>query len=332
MARRPLATLPAEHADLIGRFARWQVLRSLRRNAERGTLTQGTISAGRATIVTAVRFLAWLEVEAPPCPTLTQADLDRYVVEHPAGATLLAPFVCWAPDRSRQAQSRSPPASRPMPIVALSDAQRWAQVELLLHDDSIRLYARVAGLFTLLFAQPLARICGMRADQIGGTPDGRSRSASTPSRSSCPNRSTGSCSNKLARQGQASYASVPTHGCSPAPSPAGHLHQGIRANSSPTASDPAQARKAAMFQLAAEIPTPILADILGLGPTPPSDGRPSQPATGATTPPPCDSPRPPPRHRPIQPTRLTPSSAGAHQERSTTTERVLIGAGGAGYR
>ena len=42
----------------------------------------------------------------------------------------------------------------------------------LLHDDSIRLYTRIAGLFVLLYAQPLARVARMRAHQITVNPDG----------------------------------------------------------------------------------------------------------------------------------------------------------------
>lgn len=52
-----LSTLPDEHAEVLNRFARWQVLRRLRREEQRGTLTHGAISAARATIVVTARFL-----------------------------------------------------------------------------------------------------------------------------------------------------------------------------------------------------------------------------------------------------------------------------------
>ena len=51
-----LAALPHEHADIISRFANWQVLRKLRTKADRGVLTPSSVENARATIVTAVAF------------------------------------------------------------------------------------------------------------------------------------------------------------------------------------------------------------------------------------------------------------------------------------
>lgn len=45
-------------------------------------------------------------------------------------------------------------------------------VDRLLHDESLRRYTRIGGLFTLLFAllfaQPLSRIVAIRTSQVGG--------------------------------------------------------------------------------------------------------------------------------------------------------------------
>jgi len=46
-----LASLPADQAEALGRFARWQVLRRLRQQEQRGSLTHGAISTARGTIV-----------------------------------------------------------------------------------------------------------------------------------------------------------------------------------------------------------------------------------------------------------------------------------------
>lgn len=50
--------------------------------------------------------------------------------------------------------------------MTVSDEERWGSIKLLLHDDTIRLHARIAGLSTLLFAQPLTSICRMRTKRI----------------------------------------------------------------------------------------------------------------------------------------------------------------------
>ena len=72
---------------------------------------------------------------------------------------------------------------------------------------------------------------------------------------------------QLARRGQASYASRPDQWLFPGGIPGKHLAtENIRGQLVERGIQPNSARKAAMFQLAGEIPTPILADILGLSP------------------------------------------------------------------
>src|SRR5665647_1469355 len=96
----------------------------------------------------------------------TQAEIEQYAVEFPGRSKSAVAFLAWAGRTGLSSGIKLPtPAQQGQPEVTLADEDRWAQVELLLRDDTIRLYVRVAGLFTLLFAQPLARITRMRADQ-----------------------------------------------------------------------------------------------------------------------------------------------------------------------
>jgi hypothetical protein len=50
---------------------------------------------------------------------------------------------------------------------------RWRGVELLLHDNTINTHSCGAGLFMLLFAQPLNQILKMTHDQIADHGNGR---------------------------------------------------------------------------------------------------------------------------------------------------------------
>ena len=214
-----------------------------------------------------MRFFAWLEERQRNVSTVAQGDLDLYVAEQPEKRDALAPFVRWLV-RSGLTSVELPTRQPGQPDVALSNAQRWAHVDMLLHDDSIRLYTRVAGLFLLLFAQPLARVCRMRAEQIGRNLDGRVTVTFDTFAIELPDPLDGLVLDQLARRGQASYASSAEHWLFPGGIPGNHLATGsIRSQLVSRGIQPSQARKAAMFGLAAEIPTPILADILGLGTT-----------------------------------------------------------------
>ncbi len=263
-----LATVPAGHAALVEPFTRWHVLRRLRRHAERGTLTQGTISAARATVVVTVRFLAWLDEQGVALSELSQADMDRYAVEHPSRPQFLAAFLSWAARTGNTKPVDIVSRQPPMPTVTVSDDQRWAQVELLLHDDTVPLHARVVGLFTLLFAQPIARICRMRADQITAYPDGAVTVTFDDVPLELPEPLDRLVLEQVARPGQASYATDTNPWLFPGAVPGRPISTGaIRPDLVKRGIHPAHARKAAMFQLAGQIPTPVLADILGLGDT-----------------------------------------------------------------
>ena len=263
-----LAAMPKDQGDVLGRFARWHVLRRLRHQEQTGAATHGAINAARASIVATARFLAWLAAHNTSITTVTQAELDEFAVEHPGRAQAVVAFLAWTARTGLTSGIKLPTHQPPQPEVTLADEDRWAQVQLLIHDDTIRLYTRVAGLFTLLFAQPLARICRMRVEQITARDDGHVTVTFDTFPIELPEPLDRLVLAQLARRGQASYASHPDHWLFPGGIPGRHLvTENIRSQLVERGIQPSTARKAAMFQLAAEIPTPILADILGLAPT-----------------------------------------------------------------
>jgi hypothetical protein len=262
-----LQRTPKPHAEVIKRFANWYVLRRLRAARRTGTPTQKAAERARAEILAATRFLGWLTDRTTLLGAATQPDLEFYLAEHPGQAATLTAFLDWT-NRSRLTSDlRIPPRAQPYPQVVLSDEQRWRHVELLLHDDTIRLYARISGLFLLLFAQPLARICRMRAEQITRHPDGQVTVTFDTVPIELPDPLDQLVLQHLTRRGQASYASRPDKWLFPGGIPGRHLvTENIRAELVAHGIHPSHARKAAMFQLAAEIPAPVLADLLDLTP------------------------------------------------------------------
>ena len=260
-----LATLPKDRADLLERFARWQVLRKLRLKSLRGQLTHGSIQNARATINATVKFLGWLEQHDTSIETLTQTDLDHYLSKHPCRAQYTIELIAWTHRNGLTSDLTITRSPRTEPAVTLSHEERWSHVELLLHDDTIRRYTRVAGLFTLLFAQPLARICRMRADQVQQRADHTVTVTFDTVAIELPEPLDRLVLEQLARRGQASYASRPDPWLFPGGIPGRPMAtESIRGQLVERGIHPFTARKAALFQLAGEIPTPVLAELLGL--------------------------------------------------------------------
>jgi hypothetical protein len=171
----------------------------------------------------------------------------------------------WANQAKITAGLATPKWQRGAPLVVLSDAERWSHVELLLRDQSVRLYVRVAGLLTLLFAQPLTRVCRMKASQIRQDPGGPVTVTFDTIAIELPEPLDQLVLQQLDRQGQASYASDSDHWLFPGGIPGRHLGtETVRCQLVARGIQRSHARKAAIFQLAGEIPTPVLAELLGL--------------------------------------------------------------------
>ncbi len=261
-----LADLPADEASLVNCFARWRVLRHLRARAEQGQLTKGVINRGRTEITEAIRFLAWLREHDAGIDTLDQTFLDRYFHAHPARTHTLSTFLNWLLPQPGRPELEQPAHRQAAPNVTVSDEERWRSVELLLHDDSIRRYVRIAGLLTLLFAQPLTTICRMRTHQVRLDPDhvlvtfDREAVLMPPGLDDLIRQ-------HLGRRGRASYVSRDNGWLFPGGIPGQPLQtENVRAQLVELGIKPHDNRKIALFQLAATIPTPVLADLIGIAP------------------------------------------------------------------
>lgn len=263
---KKLAALPAEDARVINRFARWRVLRHLRTRAEQGQLTKASIDRGRQEINHAIHFLGWLRDHGADVGTANQRLLDRYLAEFPPRRYTLCTFVNWLPSRDRLPVLVLPTHRQALPSVTGSDEDRWRDVELLLHDDSIRLYVRIAGLFTLLFAQPLTTICRMRTDRVALTPD---RVLVTFDREpvEMPPILDELIREHLGRRGNASFAARDNGWLFPGGIPGRPLQtENVRAQLVELGIKPRDSRTTALFQLAATIPAPVLAELIGIAP------------------------------------------------------------------
>lgn len=264
--KKLLRPLPKDQAEIIARFAKWQIVRRLRNQDHRGVLTPSSIENGRAEIITAVRLLAWLSEHNKTLATAGQADLELYLVSYPRRGEVLFRFLTWANRTKLTAGLELPKWRQWSPLVELSDDDRWRQVELLLHDESLRLNVRVPGLFMLLFAQPLTRISRMKTSQVTHESDGPVTVNFDSFPIELPEPLDRLVVEQLDTEGLSSYAKHTDPWLFPGGTPGKHVStETIRAQLVARGIKPSNARKAAMFQLASEIPTPVLAEILGLG-------------------------------------------------------------------
>lgn len=257
-----LTGLPPPEAALVRRFAHWHVLREMRKASQQGRLTQGATNAARRRIRVAVNLTTFLGEHGATPATATQELLERFHTRtrrQPEGHA----FIRWLHRTGVNTTLTMPCTTTSLPVVTVPDQQRWDAVELLLHDTTLRTYTRVAGLFMLLFAQPLTRTLRMRTHQIQAADDAvlvRFHTVAVQ----MPPLLDDLVRDQLNRRGKSLYHSRQTGWLFPGGNPGRHLStENVRAQLVDRGIHPAETRKAALFQLASAIPAPVLADLIG---------------------------------------------------------------------
>jgi hypothetical protein len=259
-----VATLSAEHADLVRRFAHWHVLRHMRHAADRDHLTQSIANAARRRVRVAIRLLAFLDDHGASAVSATQDLLERYQISVGGTITFEHSFVAWLRESRINTRLHVPYAPASPPSVTVSDQQRWLGVERLLHDDTLRHYTRLAGLFTLLFAQPLSRIVAMRTNQITFE-DQNVYVAFSHVPIQMPVVLDDLIREHLGHRGKSLYVARDTGWLFPGGNPGRHLTtENIRSQLVDIGIKPYEFRKATLFQLASDMPAPILAELIGI--------------------------------------------------------------------
>ena len=255
---------PAADRRLVHAYATWQVMRRLRARAAAAARPRTPTAHARNNIRAAVSFLAWLRGRGITLAACGQADVDRWLHTGPA-ACLTRDFLAWAASRGhcRPLTIPAPPrATGP----AISQDQRWALTAGLLHDTTLEPTDRVAGCLLLLYGQPLSRIATMTTSQVARR-DGETFIRLGRHDVPVPGTLAGAALQLIS--GGRSYCGVgspaattwlfPGHMPGRPITPA-RLGERLRA-----IGIYAQAgRRAALLDLAAQLPAAVLADLLGL--------------------------------------------------------------------
>jgi hypothetical protein len=255
-----------EHRRLVQAYATWQVMRRLRASAARGGRPRTYTAHARNNIRAAADFTAWLARRGQPLQQCRQADADDWLATGPA-AGQVRDFLTWAAARGHCPVLHVPGPARHDGTAASQD-QRWALAARLLHDNTLDLTDRAAGCLVLLYGQQLSRIAAMTTSQVtsqDGTVVVRFGRHDTPVPGPL-----GAILTELIRTGRThtgtgAPASTPwlfPGGLPGQPITAARLGQRLR-----TLGIYAMAgRRAALTDLAAQLPAAVLADLLNLAP------------------------------------------------------------------
>jgi integrase len=258
---------PAASRQVARAYATWQVMRRLRASAGRTTRPRTYTAHAHRNIRTAASFLAWLHSRGLTLTDCRQADVDAWLATGPA-ACQVRDFLAWAATH-KHCQDFTLPGPVRISGTTASQDQRWALAARLLHDDTLDLTDRAAGCLLLLYGQQLSRITAMTTSQItsnDGTVFVRFGHHNVPVPEPLGVILTDLIRTGRTHTGTGSPATSPwlfPGGLPGRPITASRLGQRLR-----TLGIYAMAsRRAALTDLAAQLPAAVLADLLHLAPT-----------------------------------------------------------------
>jgi hypothetical protein len=155
-----------DRAQLIQRFAAWEVLPRLRASAANKPITPASRKFAGEQIIQATVFLDWLAAHQRPLRSCDQADIDTWHAEHAEHCRKhLRGFLLWS-----MASKLTRPLRLPSPVITrgapLPQRERMALLGQLLAGHDLPPRPRVAGVIVLLYAQRVSRIVRLTIDDV----------------------------------------------------------------------------------------------------------------------------------------------------------------------
>lgn len=166
-AERFLATIDND-ADrmIIATYIAWHHRRRLVRMIELNTLRPFSIRGARQLTRVAAQLLAWLKQRGVTLADCRQADIDEWFATGPTTRTHSITFLVWARATRRCRRQLRFPNHKPAMPIGMPRDDRVALIAQLLTGDHLDLADRVAGLLVALYAQPVSRLCHVHLDDI----------------------------------------------------------------------------------------------------------------------------------------------------------------------
>jgi integrase len=154
------------HAQLIRRFATWEVLPRLRARAERKPVTPAGRRHAAGQVKCATAFLGWLSGHDLTLPGCCQADIDAwYAGNDDYDCQAIRPFLQWCMASKLTGRFQLPRSvirhAAPLPY-----HERVSQLGRVLTDRDLPLRTRAAAAIVLLYAQSLSRIVRLTLDDV----------------------------------------------------------------------------------------------------------------------------------------------------------------------
>lgn len=262
-----LGSLHDDDRRFVEAFVRWRLLPRFRARGREGSLTSSSVDNAVRMLNETARFLKWLRGLGLNVQECAQAGIDLWLSDGKLTRRLIRDFTGWMAKRGYMAELSVPALSGSgYSPVATDERARWQSATRLLHDEQLDVSDRVAGIFVLLYAQPVSRIARLTPKNVIQTGESLSITfGGDPVVIPEPlARLVGQLPQRRWR-GSSAYLSDPHQWLFPGgragfPISSAQLSRRLAR----VGVEVRAARNAALLQLAGEVPPIVLADLLGI--------------------------------------------------------------------
>lgn len=259
---------PAAHAALVRRYARWYLLPRARRRARTRIISAPAAYHIHSQLRTVLGFLRWLDTHDQTLNTLTQHALDTWLGNAPTGGWRIRQFLTWAHHQHQAPQLVLPAAvESPTELRLLDHTDLYHQLRRCLHDTDLPLDVRVAGALLHTFGIRLSRLVQLTTDTVATTLNGVQLTVGRAPILVPPpiNALLTELAAKPRDPAALSRAVGPSRYLFPGAAPgkpmrSAGMHNRLRRHG--ITAEPG--RQTALLALAADLPAPIAADLLGI--------------------------------------------------------------------
>lgn len=251
------------HRLLLRRYAQWGLsTKPWAGYAIRPTDPNNRFHRLRSRLQTCAEYLQFVEEQGYTTLTLPQRVLDAYVAGSANRHDHISHFTRWLKDNGLATAVSSYRPKRE-PVSSMPPDERWDLARWLLRDQTLEPQDRVAGLFVLLYGQPLTRIVAIPRTAVHFSKQGVSVTlADDPIE--LPEQ-LGHAVTLLYQNPPRTHRDINDTWIFPGRWPGRHLTAGALGSRLNRLGIPVnRSRSAALLELAAEIPVPLLSDLLGI--------------------------------------------------------------------
>ncbi|WP_067903645.1 hypothetical protein [Nocardia vaccinii] len=250
--------------NLVRRYVTWNHLRKLRQS---GPITNRQQTTVRSDVSNIISLLNWLRDNDRTLAICRQVDIDDWLNDGPEARCTIRKFLTWCAHRRAARKLTIPAHIRPeLRTVFTETHHRWALARRLLHSDSIDDRDRVAGLLVLLYAQQLTRVVALTTNDVIADDHGVQLKLGSKPLQLHPPMSELLLRLVENRRGHAALGHTDDHPwLFPGGIPGRHLTASQQMQRLQQLGIPARiGRNTALMDLATELPSAVISDLLGL--------------------------------------------------------------------